>query len=107
MNTRHPLAPLMAVAAITATLLAGGCHAPASSSGSTAAPASASAEMPNFGPPMQDTRTAATIQQMELDYIAAKNSRPTYQHLAAAEQKKKAEAEATAAKQAAAVSGGR
>lgn len=51
--------------------------------------------MPNFGPPMQDTRTEAVIQQMEIDYIAAKNSRPTYQHIAA---QKKAKEQAEAAR---------
>jgi hypothetical protein len=83
----------MATAAITATLLTGGCNAPG------AKPVSDTAK-PNFGPPMQDTRTEAVIHQMELDYIAAKNSRPTQQHIAEAEKKRKEQQQAEAAKQA-------
>jgi hypothetical protein len=83
----------MTAAAITATLLTGGCNAP------DAKPVSDTAK-PNFGPPMQDTRTEAVIHQMELDYIAAKNSRPTQQHIAEAEKKRKEQQQAEAAKQA-------
>jgi hypothetical protein len=57
------------------------------------------AAKPNLGPSMTDTRTEAVIQQMEIDYIAAKNSRPTNQHIAEAE-KAKEQAEAEAAKKA-------
>jgi len=49
---------------------------------------------------MQDTRTEAVIQQMEMDYNAAKNSRPTYQHIAEAEKKAQEQARAEAAKKA-------
>lgn len=43
---------------------------------------------------MQDVRTEAIVQQMEMDYNAAKNSQPTFQGYVEAQQKKKAEAEA-------------
>jgi hypothetical protein len=83
----------MTAATITATLLTGGCNAPgAKPVGDTA--------KPNFGPPMQDTRTETVIHQMELDYIAAKNSRPTQQHIAEAEKRKKEQQQAEAVKQA-------
>jgi hypothetical protein len=64
--------------------------------------------MPNFGPPMQDVRTEISVQEAEMEYNAAKNSRPTYQYLVEreaakkkAEEKRKQEAAAEAAKQAA------
>jgi hypothetical protein len=83
----------MATAVITAIVLTSGCNAPG------AKPASDTAK-PNFGPSMQDTRTEAVIHQMELDYNAAKNSRPTQQHIAEAEKKRKEQEHAEAAKQA-------
>jgi hypothetical protein len=94
-KTRDTLSLSVAVGVIVGTLLSAGCHAP------PAKPGGASS-MPNFGPPMQDTRTEAVIQRMELDYIAAKNSRPTYQHVAEAEKKRKEQeqAQAEAAKKA-------
>jgi len=49
---------------------------------------------------MQDARTETVIHQMEMDYIAAKNSRPTYQHVAEAEKKRKEQEQAEAAKKA-------
>jgi hypothetical protein len=94
MNTRHTLSRLMVAAAVAAVLLSGGCRTPATKPGSAAA-------TPNFGPSVTDTRTEAVIRQMEIDYIAAKNSRPTYQHIAAAEKKAKEEAEAEVARKAA------
>ena len=45
---------------------------------------------PNFGPPMQDVRTEAKIIEMENEYNAAKNSRPTHQAEVQAEAAKKA-----------------
>jgi hypothetical protein len=41
---------------------------------------------------MQDVRTEATIQEMEMWYNATKNSQPTRQHEAEAEAAKKAKA---------------
>lgn len=46
--------------------------------------------MPNLGPPMQDVRTEIAVQQAEMDYNAAKNSRPTHQYEAEREAAKKA-----------------
>lgn len=91
MSTRHPISPVMAAAVIAAAILLGldGCHTPGAKTGSAAG-----SPKPNFGPPMTDTRTEAVIQQMEQDYNAAKNSRPTYQHIAEAEKKAKEQAEA-------------
>lgn len=76
----------MAVCLAAALLLAYGCRTPQ--------PRPATAATPNFGPPMQDVRTEAIVQQMEMDYNAAKNSQPTFQGYVEAQQKKKAEAEA-------------
>ena len=72
---------------LTTFALTSGCNTPQSTPASTT--------MPNFGPAAPDARTGAVIQQMELDYIAAKNSTRTNQHLAdqAAAEKKKKEAE--------------
>jgi hypothetical protein len=96
-STRHPVSPSIAVIVIAAVALLGltGCPTPG------AKPVSdTSSPKPNFGPPMTDTRTEAVIQQMEQEYNAAKNSRPTYQHVAEAEKKAKEQAEAEAAKKA-------
>lgn len=46
--------------------------------------------MPNLGLPMQDVQTEATIQRMEMEYNAAKNSQPTHQYEAEQRAKKKA-----------------
>lgn len=92
--------PLCFAAIVTTLALTSGCNTPQS----TARPTT----MPNFGPAAPDARTGAVIQQMELDYIAAKNSTRTNPHLAdrAAAEKKKQEAEkAEAAKQAQAKEG--
>lgn len=62
-----------------------GCRSPEGN-----APTQASAK-PNFGPPMQDVRTEAKIIEMENEYNAAKNSRPTHQAEAQAEAAKKAQ----------------
>ncbi len=77
-----------------ALILAAGCHSPSS-------PPTAAKPMPNFGPPMQDVRSEIAVQDAELEYNAAKNSRPTRQYEAEraaakkkAEEKKKQEAEA-------------
>ena len=83
----------MAAVAVAATLLCGGCQTPPTKPGSAAA-------TPNFGPSVTDPRTEAVIQQMEIDYIAAKNSRPTYHHLALAEKKAREEAQAEAVRKA-------
>ena len=48
--------------------------------------------------PMQDARTETKLQEMENEYIAEKNSQPTYQAYAEAEKKKKERERAEAAK---------
>ena len=83
-NTRIPASHRMAVCLTAALLLAYGCRMPQ--------PRAATAATPNFGPPMQDVRTEAIVQQMEMDYNAATNSQPTFQGYVEAQQKKQAEA---------------
>ncbi|HEX2860277.1 MAG TPA: hypothetical protein VHN79_01500 [Lacunisphaera sp.] len=98
MSTRFPFSKPAAATAVAAFLLMSGCESPTTVSGGVEGkylPAKGPAT-PNFGPPMQDTRTEAVIQQMELDYNAAKNSRPTQQHVAAAEEKRKEQEQAEA-----------
>lgn len=76
----------MAVAcAAVACLLVAGCHSPGSR------PPAQKAAMPNFGPPVQDVRTEIAVQDAEMDYNAAKNSRPTHQYEAEREAARKAE----------------
>jgi hypothetical protein len=85
MKTRNYLVLPMAATAIMALLLTGGCQGPTTISGGVEGRArDVYATNPNFGPPMQDARTEAVIHQMEMDYNAAKNSRPTQQHVAEA-----------------------
>lgn len=95
MRASPSLPPLRLAAIIAAFALASGCTTPPPKPGTVATP--------NFGPAAPDARTAAVIQQMELDYIAAKNSTRTNQHRAdqaAAEKKKKDAEKAEAEKQA-------
>ena len=82
------------VVCLAATLLlAGGCQSPEAARGSanSSTPAKDSAK-PNFGPPMQDVRTEVNLQSAEMEYNAAKNSRPTHQYEAEAEVARKAKA---------------
>jgi hypothetical protein len=58
---------------------------------SAQAPSGEAAAKPNFGPPIGDVRTAATIQEMENWYVAEKNSQPTH-HGEALEKKRQEEA---------------
>lgn len=82
-------------------MVAGGCN----SRTPPPAPSAQVSPKPNFGPPMQDVRTEIAVQQAEMDYNAAKNSRPTHQYEAEREAAKKAaekkQREAEAAKKAA------
>lgn len=89
-NARYPVFRRMTAAgAAVALLLAIGCRSPGSHPPS---PAHAkNGPMPNFGPPMQDVRTEVAIQEAEMEYNAAKNSRPTYQYEAEREAARKAE----------------
>ncbi len=68
-----------------ALLLLTGCRLPG------AHPPAGNGPMPNLGPPMQDVRSEIAVQNAELEYNAAKNSRPTHQAEAEREEARKAE----------------
>lgn len=93
MIPRFPVSWRIAAGLAATFLLAAGCKSPTP-------PSAQVSPKPNFGPPMQDVRTEIAIQQAEMEYNAAKNSRPTHQYEAErqaakkAEEKKKQEAEA-------------
>jgi hypothetical protein len=93
MPVRNQILRWRCLAALTASvLLVAGCRSPASGPGEAAA-------KPNLGPPVQDARTEARILELENEYIAAKNSRPTHQHEVEAEAARKAKEKAEQEKQ--------
>jgi hypothetical protein len=77
---------MAAAGAAVAFLLAAGCRSHPPSPAHTK-----NGPMSNFGPPMQDVRTEIAVQDAEMDYNAAKNSRPTHQYEAEREAARKAE----------------
>ena len=88
-----PASPRIAACLAATLLLAGGCQSPEAARGSANSSTLAKdSAKPNFGPPMLDARTEATMQPMEMDYNAAKNSQPTHQYEAEAEAARKEKA---------------